>query len=83
MFSFSPSDEQLAVVELVREFTERELRPHDDEVERLGVVSPELAAAVRDKAIAAGLYAWNMPAELDGGGLDHVTQVGRDWLNPF
>lgn len=75
MFSFSASDEQLAVVELVREFTERELRPHDDEVERLGVVSPELAAAVRDKAIAAGLYAWNMPAELDGGGLDHVTQA--------
>jgi len=38
-------------------------------------VPAELAHAVRDKAIEAGLYAWNMPAELGGGGLDHVTQA--------
>ncbi|MFL6040205.1 MAG: acyl-CoA dehydrogenase family protein [Gaiellales bacterium] len=75
MFSFAASDEQLAVAEVVRVFTDRELRPHDDEVERLGVVPAELAHAVRDKAIEAGLYAWNMPAELGGGGLDHVTQA--------
>ena len=75
MFSFAASDEQLAVAEVVRAFTDRELRPHDDEVERLGVVPAELAHAVRDKAIEAGLYAWNMPAELGGGGLDHVTQA--------
>ncbi len=75
MYAFAPTDEQLGIVELVRAFTERELRPHDDEVERLGVVPPELAAEVRGKAIAAGLYAWNMPAELGGGGLDHLTQA--------
>jgi acyl-CoA dehydrogenase len=75
VFSFAASDEQLAVAEVVRVFTDRELRPHDDEVERLGVVPAELAHAVRDKAIEAGLYAWNMPAELGGGGLDHVTQA--------
>jgi acyl-CoA dehydrogenase len=75
VFSFAASDEQLAVAEVVRAFTDRELRPHDDEVERLGVVPAELAHAVRDKAIEAGLYAWNMPAELGGGGLDHVTQA--------
>jgi len=75
VFSFAASDEQLAVAEVVRVFTDRELRPHDDEVERLGVVPAKLAHAVRDKAIEAGLYAWNMPAELGGGGLDHVTQA--------
>ena len=39
------------------------------------MVPPELAASVRARALAAGLYAWNMPAELGGGGLDHVTQA--------
>jgi acyl-CoA dehydrogenase len=75
VYAFAPTDEQLAVAEVVRAFTERELLPHDDEVERLGVVTPELARAVREKALAAGLYAWNMPAELGGGGLDHVTRA--------
>jgi len=32
VFSFAASDEQLAVAEVVRAFTDRELRPHDDEV---------------------------------------------------
>ena len=75
MYGFTPTDDQLAVAEVVRAFTDRELRPHDDEVERLGEVTPDLAGAVREKALAAGLYAWNMPAELGGGGLDHVTQA--------
>ncbi len=72
---FGLSDEQRLIVETVRDFVERELYPHEDEVERLDEVPPELAAAIRDKAIKAGLYAANMPAGLGGGGLDAIGLV--------
>jgi len=67
--------EQRLIVETVRGFVEKELYPHEDEVERLDEVPPELADSIRGKALAAGLYAANMPAELGGGGLDAVGVV--------
>ena len=70
---FLISDSQQMVVDTVRAFTERELVPHEDEVERTGEVRPELVDEIRRKALDAGLYAANMPAELDGGGLDDLT----------
>jgi acyl-CoA dehydrogenase len=72
---FELTAEQRLIVETVREFVEKELYPHEDEVERLDEVPPELAASIRGKALAAGLYAPNMPAELGGGGLDAVSLV--------
>src|SRR5499425_2291558 len=72
---FSLTDEQRLIAATVRDFVERELYPHEDEVERLDEVPAELARAIRKKAIAAGLYAPNMPAELGGGGLDAVGVV--------
>jgi acyl-CoA dehydrogenase len=72
---FALTDEQRAVVETVRRFVERELLPHEDEVERLDEVPPELAERVRGRALAAGLYAANMPADLGGGGLDPVSMT--------
>jgi acyl-CoA dehydrogenase len=65
--------EQRAVVETTRAFVQRELVPHEDEVERSGVLDPGLLAKLRDTAIRAGLYAANMPEELGGGGLDTLT----------
>src|SRR5262249_61165004 len=62
--------EQRLIVDTVRAFVETELYPHEDEVERLDEVPRELADSIRRKAVAAGLYAANMPAELGGGGLD-------------
>ena len=70
---FSISDSQQMVVDTVRTFTERELVPHEGEVERTGQVPPELVDEIRAKAIDAGLYAANMPVELGGGGLDDLT----------
>jgi acyl-CoA dehydrogenase len=67
--------EQRLIVETVRGFVEKELYPHEDEVERRDEVPPELADSIRGKALAAGLYAANMPAELGGGGLDPVGVV--------
>ena len=69
------SDEQRLIVETVRDFVENELYPHEDLVERLDEVPGELARSIRDKALTAGLYAANMPAELGGGGLDAVSMV--------
>jgi acyl-CoA dehydrogenase len=75
VFDFAMTDEQRAVVDVTRAFVERELRPHEEEVERTGNLRPELAAEIRGKAIAAGLYAANMPSDVGGAGLDAVTQV--------
>jgi acyl-CoA dehydrogenase len=72
---FDLTDEQRSIVEVTRAFVERELFPHEQEVERTGVVRPELLAEIRRKAIAAGLYAANMPEEVGGAGLDTVSQV--------
>jgi acyl-CoA dehydrogenase len=67
---FGLDEEQRAIVATVRDFVRRELVPHEDLVERLDAVPPELDKQIRGRAIAAGLYAANFPAELGGGGLD-------------
>ncbi len=72
---FALTDEQRAVVETVRRFVERELMPHEDEVERLAEVPAELAERVRRTALDTGLYAANMPADVGGGGLDAVSMT--------
>ena len=41
------------LVDSVRSFVARELLPHEDAVDRADAVSPELAAQIRDKAVAA------------------------------
>ncbi len=75
MYDFALTDEQREIVAVTRAFVERELVPHEEEVERTGVVPPELSAEIRRKAIAAGLYAANMPEDVGGAGLDAVTLV--------
>jgi acyl-CoA dehydrogenase len=72
---FSLGEEQRSIVAVTRAFVERELYPHEDEVERTGVLRPEVAEQIKDKALQAGLYAANMPEEVGGAGLDSVTQV--------
>jgi acyl-CoA dehydrogenase len=72
---FELSDEQQSIVETVRRFVTRELYPHEDEVERLGDVPPDLVREIRSKALKAGIYAANMPEELGGGGLDAVAMT--------
>jgi acyl-CoA dehydrogenase len=72
---FTPSDEQRMLVDTVRAFVEKELTPHEAEVERTNQVRPELIAEIRRKAQAAGLYAANMPEDLGGGGLDAVSMA--------
>ncbi|MGZ0184628.1 MAG: acyl-CoA dehydrogenase family protein [Acidimicrobiales bacterium] len=72
---FALTDEQEMIVDTVRSFVERELVPHEDEVERLGDMRPELVAEIRERSLAAGIYAANMPVDLGGGGLDNLTMA--------
>jgi acyl-CoA dehydrogenase len=70
---FSLTEEQQLIVQATRAFVARELMPHEAEIEATGKLRPELRDELRDKALAAGLYAANMPAEVGGGGLDTLT----------
>ena len=72
---FALTNEQEMVVDTVRTFVERELVPHEEEVERQGDVSPDLVAQIRDRSLEAGIYAANMPAEFGGGGLANLTMA--------
>jgi acyl-CoA dehydrogenase len=72
---FGLSEEQQLIISTTRQFVRQELVPHEREVEDSGALRPELWRELRHKAIAAGLYAANMPVEVGGAGLDAVTWV--------
>lgn len=72
---FSLTDEQALIVETTRRFVAAELMPHEDEIERTGVLRHDLRDQLKAKAIEAGLFAANMPAEVGGAGLDTLTWV--------
>lgn len=71
--NFGLTEEQKMIIDVTRAFVENELFPHEAEVERTGVLRAELRQDIVGKAIDAGLYAANMPAEVGGAGLDTLT----------
>ncbi len=70
---FALSEEQRMIVETTRAFVEKELYPHEAEVEATGHLRMELIKELQAKAIAAGLYAANMPEDVGGAGLETLT----------
>ena len=72
---FALTGEQELIVKTTRDFVRKELSPHEAEVEATGVLRDELLAELKAKAIAAGLYAANMPTEVGGAGLDTVAWI--------
>jgi alkylation response protein AidB-like acyl-CoA dehydrogenase len=72
---FTLTDEQQLIIRTTRSFVRQELVPHEREVEDTGAVRDELLRQLKAKAIAAGLYAANMPTEVGGAGLDAVSWV--------
>jgi butyryl-CoA dehydrogenase len=70
---FGLTEEQQMIVETTRSFVETELYPHELEVERSGHLPMDLIRELQKKAMAAGLYAANMPAEVGGAGLDTLS----------
>ncbi len=70
--NFGLSDEQEMIVSTVRDFVEREIYPHEAEVERTGEVPHGIAEDIKRKVIELGFYACNFPEEVGGAGLSHV-----------
>ncbi|MEX0502798.1 acyl-CoA dehydrogenase family protein [Alphaproteobacteria bacterium LSUCC0719] len=72
---FSPSEEQRLLVATIRSFVDDELRPLEAQIEQTGYLADDLAAEIRAKSQALGLYAVNIPTEYGGGGLSVL-----DWM---
>jgi len=70
---FGLTDEQRMIAETTRAFVETELYPHEAQVERTGHLPMEIIREVQARAMAAGLYAANMPEEVGGAGLDTLS----------
>jgi acyl-CoA dehydrogenase len=77
---FGLSDEQEMIVSTVRSFVEKEIYPHEAEVERTGQVPHALGERIKQKVIDLGFYACNFPESVGGAGLSHVdfTLVERE-----
>ena len=69
---FALTQEQDMIVTTVRSFVENEIYPLEAEIERLGEVPKEIAQDIKSKVIDMGFYAPNFPADLGGGGLNHL-----------
>ena len=72
---FCLSGEQRLLVATIRGFVDDELRPLEAGVEEAGCLADDVAASIRAKSQALGLYAVNIPAEYGGGGLSVL-----DWM---
>jgi acyl-CoA dehydrogenase len=69
---FALSDEQQMIVDTVRTFVEKEIYPHEAEVERNGKVAHELGLEIAGKCKEIGFFAPNIPTEFGGGGLTQL-----------
>ncbi len=70
--NFELSDEQQMIVDTVRTFAENELYPHEEEVERTGIVPKELGQEIAQKCKDIGFFASNISADAGGGGLNQL-----------
>jgi acyl-CoA dehydrogenase len=77
---FGLSFEQEMIVDTVRKFIEKEIYPHEAEVEKTGEVPLELGHEIRDKCLETGFFAANIAEEFGGGGLGNLdfTLVERE-----
>lgn len=71
--NFALTEEQQMLYDTARTFCERELMPHEEELETTGELPREVEMDIRHKAMQAGLHACNMPEEMGGAGLDCVS----------
>jgi len=72
---FSLSHEQKMLVETVQQFISKELEPLEEEVERSGMLDPDLAEEIKNKSLELGLFAMNVPETFGGTGLNTL-----DWI---
>lgn len=74
------TEENIMIAETVRAFVEKEIYPHEAEVERTGVVPKEIAQDIKRKTLDLGFYACNFPESVGCAGLNHreFTLVERE-----
>ncbi len=72
MMQFGLTQEQDMIVNTVRSFVEKEIYPHEQLVERTGVVPNEIAQEIKQKTLDLGFYACNFPESVGCAGLSHV-----------
>ena len=70
---FSPTEEQSMIIDSARAFVQKELMPHEDQVEELRKVPDELFDQIKQKSIEVGFFAANIPEKFGGGGLDTLS----------
>lgn len=65
----------------VRSFVEKELIPHEEDVDRTGNVPEDLGRQIELRAKKMGLYAANLPERVGGGGLNYsqMALVEREY----
>lgn len=75
------SHEKELLLNTVRSFLEAEIYPHEEMVDRLGEVPPELGRQIEARAKEVGLYASNLPERVGGGGLGYgeMAVVEREY----
>lgn len=69
--NISTDHESELLLNTVRSFLEAEIYPHEEEVDRLGEVPPDLGRQIEQRSMEAGLFASNLPEEVGGGGLGY------------
>jgi acyl-CoA dehydrogenase len=72
---FALSPELLAIQDLVRRFVSRELAPLEEAIDEADDVDPEVMSGLRKKAVEIGLYGFNLPTELGGGGIGPLGEA--------
>lgn len=77
-WDFTPTEEQGMLVDSVRQFMEKEIFPHEREIERRGEIPIELGKQIQKRAKEQGLHAANMPEDAGGGGLDFLSATLMD-----
>ena len=65
------TEENIMIADTVRAFVEKEIYPHEAEVERTGVVPKEIAQDIKRKTLDLGFYACNFPESVGCAGLNH------------
>jgi acyl-CoA dehydrogenase len=72
---FSVPSELVDLQELVRRYVEHELAPLEDVVDQADDIDPDVMQRLRDKAVEIGIYGFNLPEEIGGGGVGPVGEV--------
>ena len=69
------TDELREFQDLTRRFVQKELIPHERAVDAADHIDPALRRDLCKRAIEAGLFGFNMPADVGGPGLPYIAQV--------